>query len=105
LKDLDYFEAQKRESFEGSIKPIGKLIRKLELLRSDAPNDKNALKHDLVTMLKIALWGNKCDLSISSGASQAFEGDPEAQVSSNLSYFKASVLVEIHIMRVIGDST
>ena len=41
-------------------------------------------------LLKISLWGNKCDLSISAGTSQSFHHDPLEQID----LFKSRLLVD-----------
>ena len=46
--------------------------------RSDLnADDRSEMKRKFFLLLvKISLWGNKCDLSISSGNLQSFEGEP-----------------------------
>ncbi|GJQ84217.1 hypothetical protein Trydic_g2887 [Trypoxylus dichotomus] len=63
LKGLDPFESQKEQSFNGTLTLMVQLGNYLlEILEKDG--DK---KLQLIRLLKLNLWGNKCDLSISNG--------------------------------------
>lgn len=75
LSNFDFFAKQKREAFYGSINAISNLL---------AARDSWPLKDfaKVQGLLKISLWGNKCDLSISAGTSQSFHHDPLAQIDN-----------------------
>ena len=47
-------------------------------------------KSKLLGLLKISLWGNKCDLSISAGSSQNFASDPLHQIEE----YESNLLVD-----------
>ena len=83
LKDFDFFGKQKREAFYSSKTAISNLIKARDSwsLRDEAK---------IQGLLKISLWGNKCDLSISAGTSQSFHHDPLAQIEN----FKDNLLVD-----------
>eukprot|EP00095_Tigriopus_kingsejongensis_P000479 maker-scaffold1054_size66621-snap-gene-0.10 protein:Tk00479 transcript:maker-scaffold1054_size66621-snap-gene-0.10-mRNA-1 annotation:"upf0364 protein c6orf211 homolog" len=78
-KELDFFEIQKRESLVGSWVSIKALLVTLTAVRSCSEQAK--IHSDFLTFLKISLWGNKCDLSISSGVATSFQGDPKTQIA------------------------
>nr|CAI5834699.1 unnamed protein product [Callosobruchus analis] len=64
LKEYDLFRASKEESFTSSIQLIRKMAKYLTQLLSE-PSEPS--KEEFVALLKLNLWGNKCDLSISLG--------------------------------------
>ena len=78
LADYDFFEKQKRESFYGSLSAISSLLT----TRDTFGTEKTADKSKLIGLIKISLWGNKCDLSISAGTSQSFHHNPMEQVNA-----------------------
>nr|CAI5827285.1 unnamed protein product [Callosobruchus analis] len=64
LKEYDLFSASKEESFKRSLDLIERMAKHLiELLSSTSEPSKDAF----IALLKLNLWGNKCDLSISLG--------------------------------------
>ena len=73
LISFDYFAKQKHEAFYGSLDAITNL-----LIARDSWNTNDVGR--LSGLLKLSLWSNKCDLSISAGASQSFDKDPLAQL-------------------------
>ncbi|CAH1954422.1 unnamed protein product [Acanthoscelides obtectus] len=64
LKDYDIFRESKQESFTNSIKLIQQMAKYITELLS---NIQKPSKDDFIALLKLNLWGNKCDLSISLG--------------------------------------
>jgi len=83
LGTFDFFGKQKCEAFYGSLKAICNL-----LIARDSWPLKDPSKVE--GLIKISLWGNKCDLSISAGSSQSFHHDPMAQIDE----FKSRLLVD-----------
>lgn len=83
LANFDFFGKQKKEAFYGSLKAICNL-----LIARDSWPLKDLSK--LEGLLKISLWGNKCDLSISAGTSNSFHHDPLAQIDE----LKSHLLVD-----------
>ncbi|XP_072397023.1 damage-control phosphatase ARMT1-like [Diabrotica undecimpunctata] len=64
LKDYDYFEHQKQDAYTGAIQLIENMSEYvIHVLNNQNPADQN----EFINMLKLNLWGNKCDLSLSLG--------------------------------------
>ena len=83
LGSFDFFGKQKCEAFYGSLKAICNLL----IVRDSWPlNDPSKVEG----LIKISLWGNKCDLSISAGSSQSFHHDPMTQIDE----FESRLLVD-----------
>lgn len=76
LKDYDYFLHQKQEAYTGAL-PVIKTLAEfiVKILTDQNPPEKT----EFIQLLKINLWGNKCDLSLSLGktsdSSQLFDTD------------------------------
>ncbi|XP_057672468.1 damage-control phosphatase ARMT1-like [Diorhabda carinulata] len=74
IKDYDYFLHQKQEAYTVAL-PIIKTLAEfiVKILTNQNPPEKN----EFVQLLKVNLWGNKCDLSLSLGkandSSQLFD--------------------------------
>ena len=83
LASFDFFAKQKHEAFYLSLDAITNL-----LIVRDSWNDNDVSK--LGGLLKLSLWGNKCDLSISAGTSTSFDKDPLAQIDN----FQSRLLVD-----------
>ncbi|XP_050358021.1 damage-control phosphatase ARMT1-like isoform X4 [Nymphalis io] len=65
LQNFDPFDEQKEKSFTNSLELMCVVADKLMTMLS--PSDKDKRKADFMTLLKICLWANKCDLSLSLG--------------------------------------
>ncbi|XP_013178663.1 PREDICTED: protein-glutamate O-methyltransferase-like isoform X2 [Papilio xuthus] len=65
LKNFDPFDEQKLKAFQNSLEPMCVVADKLVTMLP--PSDKDKRKADFTTLLKICLWANKCDLSLSMG--------------------------------------
>ncbi|OWR40935.1 hypothetical protein KGM_205137 [Danaus plexippus plexippus] len=65
LANFDPFEDQKIKSFTGSLEPMCVVAEKVISMMD--PSDKDKRKADFITLLKLCLWSNKCDLSLSMG--------------------------------------
>ncbi|XP_063543484.1 damage-control phosphatase ARMT1-like isoform X2 [Cydia strobilella] len=70
LNDFDPFGDQKRQAFEDGKEAMCMVATQLMPLLS--PSDKDKRKQDFMTLLKICLWSNKCDLSLSVGEPVSF---------------------------------
>jgi len=102
LENFDLFRSQKEDAFfdrlemrsswaENSFKLRVFIIPSLSAIRvlakrqnelknvSLSPNQEST-KDLFSSLLHLSLWGNKCDLSISAGASQQFSSEPLKQV-------------------------
>ncbi|KAJ8705896.1 hypothetical protein PYW07_010673 [Mythimna separata] len=66
LKEFDYFEEQKKQAFQNNIEIMCLVADKVVDMANISEKDKR--KADFVTLLKICLWANKCDLSLSLGS-------------------------------------
>lgn len=89
MKDEDFFGIPKRESFHASWPATQALLQLLTLMRKDNDDAQKRDEH-LKLLLKISLWGNKCDLSISSGNMQSFDGNPATAIKD----LEANVLLD-----------
>jgi len=78
LQDLDFFRQQKEEGFHGSLSSMS-LLAQWFLPAMERITDP-ALTWD--TLVQVCLWGNKCDLSISSGCKKSASGDPVAALEN-----------------------
>ncbi|KAJ1361308.1 hypothetical protein KIN20_020525 [Parelaphostrongylus tenuis] len=65
LKSFDYFLEQKVEGFNAHLGQIHDCINYLLLASQDVSKQKQ--REALEVMLKMCLWGNRCDLSLSCG--------------------------------------
>ena len=83
LTTYDPFKTQKQDGFTHSINSITLLIRHTVDLLNRAENFPiTERKHELVKLLKLDLWGNRCDLSLSAGLDANAEGNPVELLSS-----------------------
>ncbi|XP_069363277.1 damage-control phosphatase ARMT1-like isoform X5 [Maniola hyperantus] len=65
LRFFDPFDEQKDNSFRNSLEPMCLVADKLVTMLPASDKDKR--KQDFITLLKLCLWSNKCDLSLSNG--------------------------------------
>ncbi|XP_050555896.1 damage-control phosphatase ARMT1 isoform X3 [Spodoptera frugiperda] len=66
LQKFDYFEAQKKSAFDNNVELMCIVADKMVTMVNKSEKDKR--KADFITLLKICLWANKCDLSLSLGS-------------------------------------
>ncbi|XP_011184628.1 damage-control phosphatase ARMT1-like isoform X2 [Zeugodacus cucurbitae] len=76
LKTYDYFAQNKQNAFIISVEPMLQILHGLESMKTDIVDD------NLKILLKLNLWGNRCDLSISSGKEVRLSGNPFEHVKS-----------------------
>lgn len=74
LKNFDPFEDQKQKSFTSSLEIMCIVAEKLVTMLPESEKDKR--KADFITLLKICLWANKCDLSLSMGEQVSLASKP-----------------------------
>ncbi|XP_052747953.1 damage-control phosphatase ARMT1-like isoform X2 [Galleria mellonella] len=79
LKNFDPFEEQKEHALKSNIELMCVVADKLVTMLPASGKDKR--KADFVTLLKICLWANKCDLSLSMGEPVSFTADGNATKS------------------------
>ncbi|XP_053962988.1 damage-control phosphatase ARMT1-like isoform X1 [Anastrepha ludens] len=70
LKAYDYFSHNKRNAFVTSTDSMLEILRDLKTMETHISDDY------LKLLLKLNLWGNRCDLSISSGKEVKLHGNP-----------------------------
>lgn len=73
LKNYDYFQKQKENALISQLPAIKEICKKLLNPMQDNETFFN-------TLLKLNLWGNRCDLSITSGIESKVENNPFATV-------------------------
>ncbi|XP_034951776.1 damage-control phosphatase ARMT1-like isoform X2 [Chelonus insularis] len=89
LTSYDPFESLKYESFHQSLAPMSSLAKFINtLLNKTETYSLDEQKTDFINLLKMNLWGNQCDLSLSAGASIPVEDqnpfDQIAELEENL---------------------
>ncbi|XP_039440605.1 damage-control phosphatase ARMT1-like [Culex pipiens pallens] len=77
LKDLDYFLQQKDKALTTAYDAIAAVLKSIENFNANK-NDKTEeeIGDFFRKMLKLNLWGNRCDLSFSGGADVKPDSDP-----------------------------
>ncbi|XP_046752269.1 damage-control phosphatase ARMT1-like [Diprion similis] len=77
LRSYDPFAKQKEESFDGSVaSAIAVANYTLSQVERAQQASSAELKHELAKFLRLSLWGNRCDLSLSGGAENGQIGNP-----------------------------
>ena len=90
LTTYDPFKTQKQDGFTHSINSITLLVRHTVDLLNQAVNfPTTERKYELIKLLKLDLWGNRCDLALSAGLDVNAMGDPVEL----LSFFDKDLLV------------
>ncbi|KAM5228932.1 damage-control phosphatase ARMT1 [Ctenodactylus gundi] len=91
IDDFDVFKESKDQNFFESQESVIALCTHLqELTRAVEGLDESQLKSEFFKLLQMSLWGNKCDLSLSGGASSSQKTD----VLSSLEVLKPFILVD-----------
>ena len=67
LGDEDFFAAQKQRSFLEAIEAVARLLRTATAMLNKLLEDDSTSEASLKSLVKISLWGNRWDLSISGG--------------------------------------
>ncbi|XP_045621100.2 damage-control phosphatase ARMT1 isoform X1 [Procambarus clarkii] len=76
LKDFDPFMDQKRKSLRDSMQATEALAAHvLALCRNMSTLSHDQLKHHVIKLVEVSVWGNRCDLSISGGADRSQHSD------------------------------
>ncbi|XP_062561012.1 damage-control phosphatase ARMT1-like [Armigeres subalbatus] len=87
LKKLDYFQQQKHKAFTNSCDAMGAILNSIELFNEDKHSKNETEIGDFFQkMLKLNLWGNRCDLSLTAGEEYQQDGDPLSLLESCNSY-------------------
>ncbi|XP_060096867.1 damage-control phosphatase ARMT1 isoform X2 [Heteronotia binoei] len=87
ISDYDVFHEEKVRGFFESQQAVIVLTTYLqELLENISNVDEKLLQEDFFKLLQVALWGNKCDLSISGGKDNSQKTDPLKSLEELKSY-------------------
>ena len=90
LKDFDYFEKSKQLELKNSMGTISRVMKSIVEFNSSNPN-KQQISDFFCKLLKVNLWGNRNDLSITLGKEiDLIETDPIADVET----FNKELLVD-----------
>ncbi|CAD5122052.1 DgyrCDS10503 [Dimorphilus gyrociliatus] len=81
FKDFDYFFESKQNAWFTSINAAESLAKHLLFVTSLDYKDEKYMYEHFEQFFEVALWGNKCDLSISAGAENTQTVDPIEQLS------------------------
>ncbi|ELU02892.1 hypothetical protein CAPTEDRAFT_99966 [Capitella teleta] len=76
---LDPFGEQKREALIGAMNAIKALVRNTQAAVKASIDDSKSKRHHLNQLMRVCLWGNRCDLSISAGQSNTYGEMPEIE--------------------------
>lgn len=77
LKKLDYFQQQKHRALTNSYDAISAVLQSLQNFNKDKDKKSDSeIGEFFRKVLKLNLWGNRCDLSITAGQDVKQDGDP-----------------------------
>lgn len=77
LKKLDYFQQQKHKALTNSYSAVSEVLQSIDNFNKDKSSKSEEDIGDFFRkMLKLNLWGNRCDLSITAGQEVKQDGDP-----------------------------
>ncbi|XP_039280604.1 damage-control phosphatase ARMT1 [Nilaparvata lugens] len=88
IRHLDPFHWQKTKALDNSLIQAEILAQRMNKIVSNN-HDSSELEQLFHELLKISLWGNKCDLSLSGGTEISLQDDPLNQVSQFDSFILA----------------
>ncbi|XP_035893235.1 damage-control phosphatase ARMT1-like [Anopheles stephensi] len=81
LNKLDYFQQQKHKALTNSYDAMVAVLRSIEAFNGE-PKTTEEIGSFFRQLLKLNLWGNRCDLSISAGQDVKQDGDPFSLLDS-----------------------
>lgn len=82
LKDFDYFRHQKTNALIISFAAMSLVVQHVNEFQSKASKSPSDLEESFTRILKLDLWGNRCDLSISAGKEIKQNGNPFLQIDT-----------------------
>ncbi|XP_053685306.1 damage-control phosphatase ARMT1-like [Sabethes cyaneus] len=82
LKKLDYFQQQKHKALTNSYDAIIAVLRSIDIFNQKSSQSETEIGEFFIKMLKLNLWGNRCDLSITAGQDVKQDGDPFSLLAS-----------------------
>ncbi|XP_071164491.1 damage-control phosphatase ARMT1-like [Mytilus edulis] len=80
MKEFDVFGEQKEKSFTDSVYPTEIVMMHLLETQQKIKENEELIPEAFKLFLKVCLWGNKCDLSISGGEDNAQTSSPLEQL-------------------------
>jgi len=95
LKDFDYFRYQKTNALIKSMNAMNLVIQHVNQFQSTTPKSSEELEEFFTRLLKLNLWGNRCDLSISAGKEIKQDGNPFLQIDPLNSFILVDKCKEI----------
>lgn len=87
LRDFDYFRKQKKDAFMGSLEAFIRLTEKFNETRE--AKSRTELQGLFRQLVRLNLWGNRIDLSISGGKIVSQDDDPFAALANLEGYILA----------------
>ncbi|XP_012260947.2 damage-control phosphatase ARMT1-like isoform X2 [Athalia rosae] len=91
LQHFDPFAKQKKHAFDGSVASATSVAAyTLAQIESRQDIDSESCKIEFIKLMKLALWGNRCDLSLSAGVANGQVGNPLELLAS----LEADILVD-----------
>ncbi|XP_058129445.1 damage-control phosphatase ARMT1-like [Anopheles ziemanni] len=81
IRKLDYFQQQKHKALTNSYDAMVAVLRSIEAFNNE-PRKEEEIGSFFQKLLKLNLWGNRCDLSISAGQDVKQDGDPFSLLES-----------------------
>ncbi|EAA07056.3 AGAP010723-PA, partial [Anopheles gambiae str. PEST] len=81
LQKLDYFQQQKHKALTNSYDAMVAVLRSIEAFNGETRTTEE-IGSFFRNLLKLNLWGNRCDLSISAGQDVKQDGDPFSLLDS-----------------------
>lgn len=90
LREFDYFEGQKKLELKNWLPTVARIIKSVNEFNATSPS-QDSVGNFFRKLLKVNLWGNKNDLSITLGKEiETIAGDPVAEVEN----FNKELLVD-----------
>ncbi|CAJ0943249.1 unnamed protein product, partial [Mesorhabditis belari] len=104
LRDYDWFAEQKDESLEDHIEQTKELLEFLHE-KCQKKETHEEIRSELITLLKISLWGNKADLSLSGGEKSQQAKSPVESAAARDEYLLVDHFEKVadHLMNLKGN--
>ncbi|XP_049818677.1 damage-control phosphatase ARMT1 isoform X2 [Aethina tumida] len=96
LKDYDYFYKNKAEAFSSALPLMETLAQTLLRATDDRGTDtEGSMKKEFIQFLKLNLWGNKCDLSLTMGKVMSSDQFDISELEPNLLVDDSSAVFDL----------
>ncbi|VVD00672.1 unnamed protein product [Leptidea sinapis] len=103
LINFDPFEEQKAKSFSNSLEPMCVVAEKVITMLD--PSEKDKRKADFIMLLKICLWSNKCDLSLSMGEEVTLKNEGVPKSPSKDLVDPIQMIIDLKDKILVDDSS